>query len=143
MLFLTKKEVMDKIGPFDRDYYLYYEEIDYCLRAKKNGWKIFFYPGTEAIHLGGESAKKLGRITSSGKQLERLKMQSEFIYFRKNYGILYVFLDFIFILMLNTIALSKIVTSKDKNRKLSEISNVIKSSFNILISTKFGLISND
>ncbi len=36
---LIKKELVDKIGYFNEDYFLYYEDVDYCLRAKKAGYE--------------------------------------------------------------------------------------------------------
>lgn len=38
-LMVIKKEVIDKIGFFDESYFLYYEEVDYCFRAMKAGFK--------------------------------------------------------------------------------------------------------
>ncbi len=39
-LMFIKKKVIDKIGFFDESYFMYYEEVDYCYRAKKVGFKI-------------------------------------------------------------------------------------------------------
>lgn len=39
-LMIIKKKVIDKIGFFDESYFMYYEEVDYCYRAKKSGFKI-------------------------------------------------------------------------------------------------------
>lgn len=39
-LMVIKKKVIDKIGYFDESYFLYYEEVDFCYRAKKEGFKI-------------------------------------------------------------------------------------------------------
>jgi GT2 family glycosyltransferase len=44
--FITKK-VLDDIGDLSEDYFLYFEEIDYCLRAKEKGYGI--YPVSESI----------------------------------------------------------------------------------------------
>jgi len=39
-LMFIKKSVIDKIGFFDEKYFMYYEEVDYCCRAKKAGFKV-------------------------------------------------------------------------------------------------------
>jgi len=39
-LMFIKKKVINKIGYFDESYFLYYEEVDYCIRAKKAEFKI-------------------------------------------------------------------------------------------------------
>ncbi len=86
--FLTRKEVIDRIGLLDERYFLYYEETDFCLSAKRAGWKVIFYPHAEAIHLGGESSKSTRkRMSASGKQLVHLRIKSELRYHRKNFGL--------------------------------------------------------
>ena len=84
--YLVRKSVIDQIGLFDPRYFMYYEEVDHCLRAKKAGWKVLYYADSAVIHLGGESAKSEGKLTS-GKQLNALQTESELLFFRKNYGI--------------------------------------------------------
>ena len=85
--YLVRKAVIDQVGLFDPRYFLYFEEVDHCFAAKKAGWDVVFYPHTTVVHLGGESAKSDGAITSSGRQLEALQIESELLYFRKNYGL--------------------------------------------------------
>ncbi len=97
--FLLRKEVIEEIGLFDERYFLYCEEVDLCFSAKKAGWQVHYYPGTTVIHLGGESAKTDNQITDSGLQVEKFQIESELLYFRKNYGlnavILHVMLNMI------------------------------------------------
>ena len=94
--YLVRKSVVDQIGLFDPRYFMYYEEVDHCLRAKNAGWKVLYYADSAVIHLGGESAKSEGKLTS-GKQLNALQTESELLFFRKNYGIckllLHIFLS--------------------------------------------------
>ncbi len=86
--FLTRKDVIDRIGFLDERYFLYYEETDFCLSAKRAGWKVLFYPHAEVIHLGGESSKTTRkRMSASGKQLIHLRIKSELRYHRKNFGL--------------------------------------------------------
>lgn len=51
----TKKEVFDKIGFFDENYFLYYEDSDFCLRAKKAGFKILYIPEALVYHKNAQS----------------------------------------------------------------------------------------
>lgn len=46
----TKKEVFESIGFFDENYFLYYEDSDFCLRAKKAGFKILYIPKAVVYH---------------------------------------------------------------------------------------------
>lgn len=47
---LIKSEVFKKIGLFDERFFIYYEEADFCLRAKKNGYNILFCPKAHVYH---------------------------------------------------------------------------------------------
>ncbi len=85
--YLIRKEVIDQVGLFDPRYFLYSEELDHCFAAKKAGWQVTYYPHTSVVHIGGESAKSDGEITSSGRQISSLQVESELLYFRKNYGL--------------------------------------------------------
>jgi len=51
---LMRKEVVDAVGGFDEDYYLYGEDLDYCYRAKGKGWKVYYNPEAQIIHYGRE-----------------------------------------------------------------------------------------
>ncbi|MCQ2009524.1 glycosyltransferase family 2 protein [Sporolactobacillus sp. STSJ-5] len=45
-----RKEVIDSIGLMQEDYFLYYEETDWNLRAKNSGWKIVYVPQSRVYH---------------------------------------------------------------------------------------------
>lgn len=80
---------------FDEDFFLYYEEVDLCLRLKRNNWKIWYDPAVEVIHLGGASTRASFSddiVSKSGKQLTLWNYQSKYLYFRKNYGYWKVYL---------------------------------------------------
>ncbi len=47
---LIKKEVFEKIGFLDERFFLYYEDTDFCLRAKKRGFKCVFVPRAKIFH---------------------------------------------------------------------------------------------
>lgn len=47
---LIKKDVFQKIGLFDEKYFLYYEDADFCLRARKKGFQCLVVPDAQAIH---------------------------------------------------------------------------------------------
>jgi len=56
--FLTRKEIIDKIGGFDEDYFAYGEDIEMCWQINKLGYKIIYYPLWQAIHLKSISGLK-------------------------------------------------------------------------------------
>jgi len=86
--FLISKQLTKKIGFLDERYFLYFEEVDFCLQTKRAGFQVIFYPGAKIIHLGGQSSQTTQkRMTSVGKQLIHLRIKSEFRYYRKNFGL--------------------------------------------------------
>jgi GT2 family glycosyltransferase len=53
---LVKREVIDKIGLFDNDFWNYYEETDFCHRAWISGWETWYWPNAVCLHkMGGTS----------------------------------------------------------------------------------------
>jgi GT2 family glycosyltransferase len=84
---LIRKEVIAEVGLFDPRYFLYYEEVDLCLAAQRAGWKTVYLPTTTVVHIGGESAKSDSKLTSGGKQIDSISMESAMLYFRKNFGL--------------------------------------------------------
>jgi N-acetylglucosaminyl-diphospho-decaprenol L-rhamnosyltransferase len=86
--YLVRKAVLDQLGLFDPRFFLYYEEVDHCRRVRQAGWNVIYYPYTEVVHTGGESAKSDAPLTRAGRQISKLQVESELLYFRKHYGIL-------------------------------------------------------
>ncbi len=55
---MIRRSVMDKIGLLDEDFFMYAEDIDWCLRCKNAGYKVLYYPEVFTIHYKGQSSKK-------------------------------------------------------------------------------------
>jgi GT2 family glycosyltransferase len=53
--FLLRREAFDEVGAFDEGFFLFSEETDWCYRLRQAGFGSFFYPGAEAVHVGGAS----------------------------------------------------------------------------------------
>jgi len=47
---LVKSEVIAKIGMFDESYFCYWDEIDYCVRARRAGFKVVYAPQARIWH---------------------------------------------------------------------------------------------
>jgi len=54
---LIKKEVIEKIGVLEEDYFLYYEDTDFCLRAKNIGYNCVYVPKSKIYHKISRSTK--------------------------------------------------------------------------------------
>lgn len=58
--FFIKREVIERVGPFDSEtFFAYFEETDWCYRIKKAGYRVMFYPGAKIIHLEGKSFERM------------------------------------------------------------------------------------
>ncbi|MCQ1853733.1 glycosyltransferase family 2 protein [Neorhizobium galegae] len=52
---MVRTDVLDQIGTLDEGYFLYYEEVDFCIRAALAGWSCWHVPQSRIIHLVGQS----------------------------------------------------------------------------------------
>jgi GT2 family glycosyltransferase len=55
---LVRKKVLDEVGLFDEDYFMYTEDTDLCFRIKRAGWGVWYLPQWGITHLGGASSTK-------------------------------------------------------------------------------------
>jgi GT2 family glycosyltransferase len=94
-MFIRKKTI-EKVGLLDENFFMYCEDVDYCYRIAKCGWKIYYYPETSIVHYKGESTKKnnLDYIITFNKSL--------YIFYKKYFHQKYVF-PFKFIILLGVI----------------------------------------
>ena len=51
---MARREVWDTIGPLDERIFGFGEDIDWCVRAKKAGWEVWYYPASVITHLKGQ-----------------------------------------------------------------------------------------
>lgn len=59
---LIRKEVFTKVGLFDEAFFLYYEDADFCLRARQKGFGIVVNPKATVYHLLSKSAGKMSTV---------------------------------------------------------------------------------
>lgn len=86
--FLTRKEILDKVGWFDEDYFFQGEDIDLSWKINNLGYKVIYYPEVSIIHLKGVSTgkNKLWKPRMSLKEKLKVKMatvDAMEIFFRK------------------------------------------------------------
>jgi GT2 family glycosyltransferase len=55
---LIRKEVLDKIGSFDENFFMYGEDVDLSYRIQKAGYKNYYFADSSIIHFKGESTRK-------------------------------------------------------------------------------------
>ena len=127
-------EVFDRNRGFDENFFLYFEETDYCYRSNKNNFKIYQINSQKVYHDIGTSVE-----TRNEEDVNKLKklyawhfIWSKFYYYQKKYGrptslILFLptLIRIIFRICLNTISGNKVNKSKYQIR-LNGLMNSIK-----------------
>jgi N-acetylglucosaminyl-diphospho-decaprenol L-rhamnosyltransferase len=82
---MIRREVFESIGLMDEEFFLYYEEVDFCRRAAGAGWNCWYVPASRVIHLVGQSSG----VTDSARRGQRRPaywFASRRRYFRKHLG---------------------------------------------------------
>ncbi|MBI5077268.1 glycosyltransferase family 2 protein [Candidatus Falkowbacteria bacterium] len=74
----TRKEVMDKIGNWDEDYWLWWEDVELCYDIKAAGFEIVYLPITKVIHYEGKSFGQ-----TRGWQKQKRFNRGMILYFKK------------------------------------------------------------
>lgn len=76
---MTRKSIIEKLGLFDEKFYLWYEEVDFCYRVKRDSLKVMYYPRAEVMHRTAQSFSQL-RVFKRKKTVAK----SLIYYFKKN-----------------------------------------------------------
>lgn len=76
---LIRRECLDQVGGLDERFFVYGEDIDWCLRARQAGWKVRFWPGAAMVHLGSASRPFI-------KDKTFMHFRSHLTYIRKNHS---------------------------------------------------------
>jgi N-acetylglucosaminyl-diphospho-decaprenol L-rhamnosyltransferase len=77
---MVHQEIVNTIGLFDNDYFMYSEEVDFCYRLKKAGWLLNWVPEAEVIHFEGQSTQQ-----ASEKMFLQL-YKGKLLFFQKHHG---------------------------------------------------------
>jgi N-acetylglucosaminyl-diphospho-decaprenol L-rhamnosyltransferase len=85
---LIRTSVFQDVGLMDEDYFLYYEETDFCRSARNHGWSCWYVPQSRVVHLVGKSTGVTG---AEGRVKRRAPywFQSRRRYFIKHHGVIY------------------------------------------------------
>ena len=84
---MIRTEVFEDIGLFDENFFLYFEEVDLCRRARKKGWTTFYVPQSRVVHLGSISTGM-----NTWKRVPQYWLNSRLYYYEKHFGKLYAVL---------------------------------------------------
>lgn len=81
--FIISKELFIKVGGFDEDLFMYWEDVTICREIRKMGYHIEYHPTHKLIHYGGVSSTKVKLFSSF------MDIKSRFTYFKKYYSRFY------------------------------------------------------
>jgi GT2 family glycosyltransferase len=80
--FMVRREVFDTVGLFDDGFFLYFEEIDFCKRARNRGFKSAFVPQSSVQHIGAVSTQ----MERNDRPMPEYWFASRRRYFTKHHG---------------------------------------------------------
>lgn len=89
--FMIRKEIFERIGFFDENFYIWFEEVDFCKRVKNCGGKIYYTSEAEIIHHQGQSFKQILSL-----QKQKIFNRSLRYYFKKHHSAIKYFIISIF-----------------------------------------------
>jgi N-acetylglucosaminyl-diphospho-decaprenol L-rhamnosyltransferase len=84
---MIRRQVFESAGLLDEGYFMYYEEMDFCLQSRRSGWTCWYVPESRVIHLVGQSSGVTNM--KQPKRLPQYVFDSRRRYFLKNHGWLY------------------------------------------------------
>lgn len=77
---MVRRSALAQVGDLDERFFMYGEDIDWCHRFLKAGWRVVFYPEAEALHYGAASSSQAP--ARFYVEMRRANLQ----YFKKHYG---------------------------------------------------------
>jgi GT2 family glycosyltransferase len=90
---MIRRETVDAVGLLDEQYFLYGEEVDWCYRAKRAGWRVVAVRAASALHHRGQSTGAVPDATVAYLTDTRLR------FFRTHHGTLTaLFVSAVFVL---------------------------------------------
>lgn len=85
---VVRRSVVEEIGMLDERFFMYSEDVDYCLRVWQAGWRVTYLPPAQVYHLIGQTSRK----APFKPTLERHRSMYKF--YKKHYSRHLMFLDF-------------------------------------------------
>lgn len=130
---LIRAKVLDKIGGFDECFFLYFDETDLCLRAKRQGFTTGFVKESIVTHIGSVSTGM-----KAWKRVPDYWYESRRYYFGKNHGWLYAFAATLLHLLAGGLHWFRcVVTGKDRGEPRWYLLRMMKCELRALLRVPF------
>jgi GT2 family glycosyltransferase len=112
---IIRREVFKAVGLLDEGYFMYCEEMDFCLQAKKVGWSCWYVPKSRVVHFVGQSSG-IDQQDQKPKRRPKYWFDSRRRYFLKNHGWFYTALtDLVWILSFSLWKIRQFIQRKPNN----------------------------
>jgi hypothetical protein len=59
---MVPRHVLEQVGPMSEDFFLYYEELDWCERIRRAGWQVWVQPLARVFHKESLTVEKMGAL---------------------------------------------------------------------------------
>jgi len=82
---MIRRQVLEQIGLLDDEFFMYYEEVDFCLRAKQAHWTCWYVPDSRVVHLVGQSSGVTGAQAPQQRR-PQYWFDSRYRYFHKHHS---------------------------------------------------------
>lgn len=116
---MIRREVFEQIGLLDEGFFMYFEDAEFCYRARKAGWKIVNNPEAHVVHLRGGSSP-LKSQAKLRKRLPRYFFESRTRYFYLLYGRRGILIANLLWSLGALIAMTRTVLSRQYQSKIAE-----------------------
>ncbi len=116
---MMPRSAVEQLKGFDESYFLYFEETDLCLRARRMGIQTWYVPSSRVMHNSGQSTK-VTLLNTDPKRLPDYWYESRRRYFIRNHGVVYAIFADLFVVLAKTVGIlksmfkSKLLGNKDK-----------------------------
>ena len=78
---LMRRSALDAVGPFDESFFMYAEDLEWCWRARRGGWSIWFEPAAVVRHIGNASG-----ATMYGHARTKAHIHNSYRFYRRVHG---------------------------------------------------------
>lgn len=112
---MIRRQVFEEVGLFDETYFLYYEEVDLCVRSRQHNWECWYVPESVIVHIEGAVTGIVpGREKATRRPSYWFKSRRHF--FQKHHGRLYLLLaDFLRIIGYSSLLVRNVFQRKKYN----------------------------
>jgi len=114
---MVRREVFSRIGGLDETFFLYFEETEFCHRARAAGFEVWYVPASRVVHIAGQSTKVTER-NAAPRRLPAYWFHSRRMYFTLTRGAAYALLADVGALAGGMLGLLKSVLQRRTNERV-------------------------